>query len=100
MEYDAHQSILNIIGGQYLERWPDEERQIILYTAKFTYRQRLAACTFLYGNMRDAGLVYKAIRQQIGADAKDHNHAAWSSIFVMLTTRTASSSIWRAASTT
>ena len=75
MEYDAHQSILNIIGGQYLERWPDEERQIILYTAKFTYRQRLAACTFLYGNMRDAGLVYKAIRQQIGADAKDHNHA-------------------------
>ena len=75
MTYNPHQSILNIIGGQYFERWPDEERRIILYSAEFTYRQRLAACTFLYGNVRDAGLVYEAIREQLGVDTKDHDHA-------------------------
>ena len=47
----------------------------LLYSAEFTYRQRLAACTFLYGNVRDAGLVYVAIREQLGVDTKDHDHA-------------------------
>ena len=51
MPYDPHQSILNIIGGQYLERWPDEESRIILNSGVFTYSQRLTALTFLYGNI-------------------------------------------------
>ena len=75
MACDPHQSIMNIIGGQYIERWPDEERRTIIYTVEFTYKQRLTACTFLYGNVRDAGLVYEAIREQLGVDTKDHDHA-------------------------
>ena len=53
MAYDPHQSILNTINGQYFERWPDEERRIILYTAEFTYRQRLAAKACARGARRN-----------------------------------------------
>ena len=75
MPYDPHQSILNIIGGQYLERWPDKESQSILYTAVFTYEQRITALTFLYGNIGDVDLVYASIGQQLGVDPRDHDHA-------------------------
>ena len=46
MPVDPHQSILNIIGGAYVERWPEQEQRIILYTPVFTYEQRLTALTF------------------------------------------------------
>jgi hypothetical protein len=74
MPYDPHQSILNILGGQYLERWPDEEARIILNTPVFAYQHRLTALTFLYGNLRNVDLVYAALGQQIGADPRDHDH--------------------------
>ena len=75
MPYTPHQSIMNIIGGQYFERWPDEEQRLILYTPVFTYEQRLTALTFLFGNFRDVDLVYAALRKQIGMDPDDHDHA-------------------------
>ena len=75
MPYDPQQSIMNIIGGQYLERWPHEELRTILYTPEFTYLQRLTALTFLYGNLRDAGLVYAAVSPQLGIDRRHHDHA-------------------------
>ena len=75
MPYDPHQSILNIIGGQYLERWPNEESRIIFNTAVFTYKQRLTTLTFLYGNLRDVDIVYAALGQQLGVDPRDHDHA-------------------------
>ena len=75
MTLDANQSIMNIIGGQYLERWPDDEYRDIMYSSVFTYSQRLNSLTFLYGNFRDAALVYNALRIQIGADSEDHDHA-------------------------
>ena len=76
MTIDPHQSVLNIIGGQYLERWPDEEARTILYTPVFTYSQRITAITFLYGNLRDADIVLDCIRKQIGVEPKDQDHAA------------------------
>ena len=75
MILDPHQSIMNIIGGQYVERWPENEWQIILYTPVFTYSQRITALTFLYGNLRDAALVYAALQPQIGVDPRDQDHA-------------------------
>ena len=75
MANDPHQSILNIIGGQYFERWPEQEQRIVLYTAEFTYDQRITALTFLYGNLRDADLVYAAVQMQLGVDPRDHDHA-------------------------
>ena len=75
MAYNPHQSILNIIGGQYFERWPEQEQRIILYTAEFTYDQRITALTFLYGNLRDVDLVYAAVQMQLGVDPRDHDHA-------------------------
>jgi hypothetical protein len=66
---------MNIIGSQYLERWTDEESHIILNTAIFNYSQRLTALTFLFGNIGDVDLVYAALHQQIGVDARDHDHA-------------------------
>jgi hypothetical protein len=73
--YDPHQSILNIIGGAYLERWPEEESRIILYAAEFSYEQRITALTFLYGNIRDPDLVYRAVQQQLGVAPEHHDHA-------------------------
>ena len=75
MTTEAWQKVLNIIGGQYKERWPDEESRIIFHSTVFTYKQRLTALTFLYGNLRDADLVYSAINPQLGVDARDHDHA-------------------------
>ena len=52
MILEPNQIIMNIIGGQYVERWPEDEYRIILYTPAFTYQQRITALTFLYGNLR------------------------------------------------
>ena len=59
------------IGGQYVERWPEDEWRIILYTPVFTYQQRITALTFLYGNLRDADLVYNAVIPQLGVNPRD-----------------------------
>ena len=72
---DAQQTILNVIGGQLLERWPEEEERIILYELVLSYSQRITAITFLYGNFRDVDLVYTALQQQIGGDPHDRDHA-------------------------
>ena len=75
MTTEAWQKVLNIIGGQYKERWPDEESRIIFHSTVFTYQQRITALTFLYGNLRDADMVYAALLPQIGVDSKDRDHA-------------------------
>ena len=75
MILDPNQSIMNIIGGQYVERWPEDELRIILYTTVFTYQQRITALTFLYGNLRDADLVYNAVLPQLGVDPRDLDHS-------------------------
>jgi len=43
---EAWSTVLNIIGGQYKERWPDEESRIIFLSTAFTYQERLTALTF------------------------------------------------------
>ena len=75
MTTEAWQNVLNLIGGQYKERWPDEESRIIFISTVLTYTQRLTALTFLYGNLRDVELVYAAVHPQLGVDARDHDHA-------------------------
>lgn len=76
MTLEAWQKVLSVIGGQYKERWPDKESRIIFNsTAYFTYNERLTALTFLYGNIRDAGLVYAALHPQLGVDPRDHDHS-------------------------
>ena len=61
MTSEAWQNVLSVIGGQYKERWPDEESRIIFLSTVFTYPERLTALTFLYGNLRDVDLVYSAL---------------------------------------
>ena len=75
MTSTAWQQVLNHIGGQYKERWPDEESRIIFHSTVFTYQQRITALTFLYGNLRDADMVYAALLPQIGVDLRDRDHA-------------------------
>ena len=70
----AQSIIMNIIGGQYEERWPEEERKAILSTAELSYGQRLDVGTFLFGNLRDINLVFAAVRPQLCADPKDVDH--------------------------
>ena len=75
MTIKAWRKMLHVLGGQYKERWPEEESRIIFISTVFTYSQRITALTFLYGNLRDAGLVYSALHPQIGNDPSDHDHA-------------------------
>ena len=75
MSIDAWQCILSVIGGAYKERWPDEESCIIFQSTVFTYQQRITALTFLFGNLRDADMVYAALLPQIGVDLRDRDHA-------------------------
>ena len=75
MTTEAWQQVLNIIGGQYKERWPDEESRIIFLSTVFTYSQRITALTFLYGNLRDVDIVYAALLPQIGVEERDRDHA-------------------------
>ena len=49
------------------------------YQALFTgrvlsYTDRITLGTFLYGNLRDAQIVYAALEHQLGADPKAHDH--------------------------
>jgi len=75
MILEAWRKVLSVIGGPYKERWPDNEYRIIFLSTVFTYTERLTALTFIYGNIRDASLVYSALHPQLGVDAKDHEHA-------------------------
>ena len=75
MTTEAWQKVLSVIGGQYIERWPEQESRIIFLADVFTYNQRLTALTFLYGNLRNADLVYTAMQPQIGIDPRDLDHA-------------------------
>ena len=75
MTLQVWQNVLSVIGGQYNERWPDEESRIIFNSTVFTYNQRITALTFLYGNLRDGDLVYAAVSAQLGVDPCDHDHA-------------------------
>ena len=70
----AQSIIMNIIGGQYEERWPEEERNAIFSTAEFSYDQRMEVGTFLFGNLRDINLVFAAVRPQFGADPTHVDH--------------------------
>ena len=72
---EAQVAILNFMGGQYVERWPDAERPALLSAGTFSYKQRLDLCTFLFGNLRDAELVYVALRPQLGPEPSAHDHA-------------------------
>ena len=71
----AWHNVLNLIGGQYKERWPDDESRIIFLSNVFTYSQRITALTFLYGNLRGVDLVYAAVFPQLGIDPRAHDHA-------------------------
>ena len=71
---EAQVAILNFMGGQYVERWPDAERTALLSAGTFSYKQRLDLCTFLFGNLRDAELVYVALRPQLGPEPSAHDH--------------------------
>ena len=72
---EARARILTFMGGQYVERWPNEELQAIFGAHEFSYRQRRDVITFLYGNLRDIELVYAAVRPQLGPAHKAHDHA-------------------------
>ena len=71
---DALTCILNIIGGQLLERWPPTFVEKLFGTFEFSYKDRIEMGTFLYGNVRDTNLVYNAVRQRLGSDPKHHDH--------------------------
>ena len=75
MTLEAWRTVLNMIGGAYKARWPDEESRIIFHATLLTYTQRITALTFLFGNLRDVGLVHAALHPQIGVDPRDHDHA-------------------------
>ena len=74
MTLQAWRTMLNIIGGDYRKRWPDEESRIIYHTTLFTYTQRISILTFLYGNLRDVDLVYTALLPQFGTHPRDLDH--------------------------
>ena len=68
----AQRCILNTIGGQYLERWPEEILRAVFGAHKYSYEERRVVGKFLYGNLRDVELVYGAMRPRLGNQG---NHA-------------------------
>jgi hypothetical protein len=74
MNLDVWQRVDTIIGGQYVERWPANEFQAVLTGRVLSYDDRINLGTFLYGNLRDAQLVYAALKHQLSPDPKDHDH--------------------------
>jgi len=74
MTQEAQRLIGNILAGQYVERWPVSEAHAILGGCELSYNDRISVGTFLFGNLRDAQLVYTALREQLGPDPKDHDH--------------------------
>ena len=71
---DTRICILNIIGGQFLERWPPTFMEKLFGTHEFSYKDRMEMGTFLYGNVRDTNLVYYAVCERLGSDPKHHDH--------------------------
>ena len=71
---DARTCILNIIGGQLLERWPPTFREKFFRTSEFSYKDRMEMGTFLYGNVRDTNPVYHAVHEKLGSDPTHHDH--------------------------
>lgn len=65
--------IMNIIGGQYEERWPESERNAIK-SNELSYNQRIMVGTFLFGNLRDSDLVLAAVLPQLGSDPTHLEH--------------------------
>ena len=59
---EAQKRILNVIGGQYVERWPEYTRALFFGISKLKYGERLHIAKFLYGNLRDEQLVYTVMR--------------------------------------
>ena len=74
MTQEAQRLIGNFLAGQYVERWPVSEAHVILGGCELSYSDRISVGTFLFGNLRDAQLVYTALREQLGADPNDHDH--------------------------
>ena len=64
---DARICILNIIGGQLLERWPPTFMEKLFGAHEFSYKDRMEMGTFLYGNVRDTNLVYYAVCERLGS---------------------------------
>ena len=71
---DGKRRILNFMGGQFVERWPEDERRAFFHKQELSYNDRINLGTFLYGNLRDSNLVYAALCEQLGADYEDHEH--------------------------
>ena len=71
---EAQSTIMTIIGGQYVERWPESERNAIFSITELSYQQRIDVVTFLFGNMRDSDLVFAAVLPQLGADPTHVDH--------------------------
>ena len=70
---EAQKRILNVIGGQYVERWPEYTRALFFGISKLKYGERLHIAKFLYGNLRDEQLVYTAMRHRLG-NKGNHDH--------------------------
>ena len=71
---DGRRRILTTIGGQYIERWPEEQVRAFFHTQELSYVLRIELGTFLYGNLRDSDLVFAALHDQLGPDSADHDH--------------------------
>ena len=74
MTQEAQRIIGNILAGQYVERWPEAEYQALFTGRVLSYTDRITLGTFLFGNLRDAQLVYIALREQLSPDPKAHDH--------------------------
>ena len=62
---EAQRCIMNVLGGQLIERWPEERRRSILGAHKLSYAERKHVALFLYGNVRDVDLVYAAMLPRV-----------------------------------
>ena len=71
---DGRRRILTTIGGQYIERWPEEQVRAFFHTQELSYVLRIELGTFLYGNLRDSDLVFAALHDQLGPDSAGHDH--------------------------
>ena len=70
---EAQRCVLNLIGGQYLERWPEDMRGSVFGAHQFSYSERIGVGRFLFGNVGSAELVYLAMSPRLG-NAGNHAH--------------------------
>ena len=75
MSLAAQNIILNVIGGQFVERWPELEENLFFNGRELTYDGRVNLATFLYGNTRCVQLVYEAMLPLVGPDPRARDHA-------------------------